>query len=115
HHLSYVRVEEDIRRKIATFSHAGEEHRSWLVWAANNSPTDLHPVIPVAYKRVVSQPLFRLTPALRTLHLDAKKGRENISTFNTPDEHCTTPSPPRAAAVVSSANPARGSKGSGEA
>lgn len=25
HHLSYVRVEEDIRRKMATFSHAGEE------------------------------------------------------------------------------------------
>ncbi|CAM9672059.1 unnamed protein product [Ectocarpus sp. 6 AP-2014] len=115
HHLSYVRVEEEIRRKMATFSHAGEEQsgwyeRSWLGWAANNSLTDLHPVIPVAYKRVVPQPLFRLTPALRALHLDAKKGRENIGTFNAPDERCTTPSPDGAAAVAGSANPASGSR-----
>ena len=28
HHLSYVRVEEDLRRKMGTFSHAGEEEVS---------------------------------------------------------------------------------------
>ncbi|CAB1101889.1 unnamed protein product [Ectocarpus sp. CCAP 1310/34] len=116
HHLSYVRVEEDIRRKMATFSHAGEEQsgwyeRSWLGWATNHSLTDLHPVIPVAYKRVVPQPLFRLTPPLRALHLDAKKGRENIATtFNTPDERCTTPSSDGAAAVAGSANPTSGAR-----
>ncbi|CAM9753558.1 unnamed protein product [Scytosiphon promiscuus] len=80
HHLSYVRVEGDLKRKMNTFSHAGEEQsewyeRSWRGWAANNSLTDLHPVEATAFKRVVPQPLFRLTPALRTLHLDAKKGR----------------------------------------
>lgn len=47
---------------------------------------------------------------MRALHLDEKKGRENIATFNTPDEHCTTPSPAGAAAVVGSADPARGSR-----
>lgn len=50
--------------------------RSWLGWAANNSLTDLHPVVPEAYKRVVVQPLLHLPPALRALHLDAKKGRD---------------------------------------
>lgn len=34
--------------------------------------------MPEAFKRVVPQPLFRLTPALRVLHLDAKKGRESV-------------------------------------
>jgi len=65
---------------------SGWYERSWLGWAANNSLTDLHPVVPEAYKRVAVQPLFRLTPALRALHLDAKKG-------------CGSPPP---AAVVSS-------------
>lgn len=54
---------------------SGWFERSWLGWAANNSLTDLHPVVPEAYKRVAVQPLLRLTPALRALHLDAKKGR----------------------------------------
>lgn len=90
---------------------SGWYERSWLGWATNHSLTDLHPVIPVAYKRVVPQPLFRLTPALRALHLDAKKGRENIATtFSTPDERCTTPSPDGEAAVAGSANPASGSR-----
>lgn len=55
--------------------------RSWLGWAANHSLTDLHPTVPEAFKRVRSQPLFELTPALRTLYLDAKKGR-TIGTRN---------------------------------
>lgn len=49
--------------------------RSWLGWAANHTLTDLHPTVPEAFKRVRSQPLFQLTPALRILYLDAKKGR----------------------------------------
>lgn len=49
--------------------------RSWLGWAANHTLTDLHPTAPEAFKRVRSQPLFDLTPSLRTLYLDAKKGR----------------------------------------
>lgn len=66
---------------------SSEQHgwyeRSWVGWAADNSLTDLHPVVPEAFKSVVSQPLFRLTPALRALHLDAKKG---TSASRTPDE-----------------------------
>lgn len=50
----------------------------WLGWKANNSLTDLHPVNPEAFKGVAVQPLLRLTPALRTLHLNAKKGRDHI-------------------------------------
>lgn len=44
-------------------------------WAANNSLTDLHPTSPEAFKQVIPQPLFRLTPALRKLHLDARKSK----------------------------------------
>ncbi|CAM9226878.1 unnamed protein product, partial [Pylaiella littoralis] len=98
HHLSYVRVDEDLRRKMRTFSHAGEEQRGWygerwLGWKANNSLNDLHPVDPEAFKRIVVQPLFRLTPALRTLHLDAKKGRNSIGiAVNAPRERSSFPS-----------------------
>lgn len=54
---------------------------------------DLHPVDPEAFKRIVVQPLFRLTPALRTLHLDAKKGRNNIGiAVNAPRERSSFPS-----------------------
>lgn len=44
-------------------------------WAIDNNLTDLHPTVPEAFKGVVPQPLFRLTTALRALHLDARKGR----------------------------------------
>lgn len=52
----------------------GWHERSWIGWAANNSLTDLHPTLPEAFKRAVPQSLYRLTPALRTLYLEAKKG-----------------------------------------
>lgn len=67
--------------------------RSWLGWAANNSLTDLHPVVPEAYKRVVVQPLLHLTPALRTLHLDAKRGRDSALADNMPIGRNNSPSP----------------------
>lgn len=54
----------------------------WRGWAANNSCTDLHPVVPENFKRVIVQPLFKLTPALRSLHLDAKKGRDVVLTVD---------------------------------
>lgn len=60
---------------------SGWYERSWLGWAANNSLTDLHPVVPEAYKRAVAQPLLRLTPALRALHLEAKKGTGGPTVF----------------------------------
>ena len=58
---------------------SGWYQRSWLGWAANNSLTDLHPTEPEAYKRVAVQPLLHLPPALRTLHLDARKGRDSAA------------------------------------
>ncbi|CAM9252953.1 unnamed protein product [Discosporangium mesarthrocarpum] len=81
HHLSYVRTDEEVLRKTSSFAHASDVQagwfeRSWVGWATNHSLTDLHPTRPSAYKRVVSQPLVNLTPALRRLHLDSRKGRE---------------------------------------
>lgn len=65
----------------------------WLGWKSNNSLTDLHPVEPEAFKRIVVQPLLQLTPALRTLHLDAKKGRDNVgAAVKKPRERSDSPS-----------------------
>lgn len=71
---------------IYTYLQSGWYKRSWLGWAANNSLTDLHPTHPEAYKRVAVQPLLHLPPALRTLHLDARKGRDSagITDSNVP-------------------------------
>lgn len=52
---------------------SGWYDRSWLGWAADNSLTDLHPTNGEIFKRIVRQPLFRLTPVSRTLHLQARK------------------------------------------
>lgn len=78
-----------------TRQQSGWYDKRWLGWRANNSLTDLHPVNPAAYKRTVVQPLTRLTPALRVLHLDAKKGRDIISTTaTTTRETSNSPSSP---------------------
>lgn len=66
------------------FEQSGWYTNVWRGWATNNSLTDLHPVVPENFKRVRVQPLFRLTPALRTLHLDAKKGRDRATSFVPP-------------------------------
>ncbi|CAM9125797.1 unnamed protein product [Phaeothamnion confervicola] len=79
HHLSYVRTTMQVRRKTASFSHAPEVgagwlERKWLAWDANRTLEDLHPTKPDAYRRTVGQPLHRLPPALRRLHLAHRRG-----------------------------------------
>lgn len=65
----------------------------WRGWAANNSFTDLHPVVPENFNRVVVQPLFRLIPAMRILHLDAKKGWNGGSAIHMRVKRSTLSSP----------------------
>lgn len=72
------------RVHIPNTQQSGWYKRSWLGWAANQSLTDLHPVVPAAYKRVAVQPLLLLTPAVRALHLNARKGRDSAVSVNMP-------------------------------
>lgn len=70
HHLSYARSDEQLLRKIATFSHADEVRSGWYEsvwrrWDSDHSMTDLHPTHPAAYKRAVEQPYWALPPVLR--------------------------------------------------
>lgn len=92
---------------ICVSQQGGWYRRSWLGWAANNSLTDLHPVVPAAYKRIAVQPLLLLPPALRTLHLDARKGRDTTLTFSRPISGTDSPSP------ASTAGSTRAGEGAG--
>jgi len=70
HHLSYARNDEQILRKIATFSHADEIRDGWFQtiwkrWDSNHSLTNLHPTHPPAYRRAIEQPYWALPPVLR--------------------------------------------------
>jgi len=61
YHLSYVRSDEDMLKKIKTFSHADEfdllewYSNKWLSWTTDM--TDLHPVVPPQFKMAVYNPL----------------------------------------------------------
>lgn len=70
HHMSYARSDEEIARKISTFSHAHEIRPGWfediwLRWDSNHALENLHPVYPHAYRRAVEQPQSALPPVLR--------------------------------------------------
>ena len=52
HHLSYVRVEEDLRRKMGTFSHAGEEEVS-RVYLVELEPIRCAPRLEASPERVL--------------------------------------------------------------
>lgn len=77
---------------IPNYEQSGWYMNVWRGWAANNSLTDLHPVGPENFERVVIQPLFRLTPALRTLHFDVKKGRGAVKGVDSPIDRGNTSS-----------------------
>ena len=67
HHLSYARTDEQIQRKIETFSHCSEIHKDWydkvwLEWRPGN--TDLHPVTPSQYKTAVNCNVLNMPPQL---------------------------------------------------
>ncbi|MGQ9580162.1 MAG: glycosyltransferase [Armatimonadota bacterium] len=82
HHLSYVRSDEQIKRKIATFSHARElvpgwYENVWKEWDTNPLMRNLHPTHPSAYGQAILQPYWALPPVLRKLcrsELDEQRG-----------------------------------------
>jgi glycosyltransferase involved in cell wall biosynthesis len=70
HHMSYARSNEEILRKITTFSHSHEirpgwYEEVWLAWDKNPQMQNIHPCYPDAYRRAVPQPVERLPPVLR--------------------------------------------------
>gem|GEM_PF-2542398 len=80
HHLSYARSDEELLRKLATFSHAHELVDSWYenvwkAWDKNHSLCYLHPTHPSAYLRAVLQPYWALPPVLRRRYELEKRDR----------------------------------------
>jgi hypothetical protein len=56
HHLSYVRTEEQMRRRFSWFSHANEVKEEWIdrVWLKwTPEMEDLHPQNPGSFKRAI--------------------------------------------------------------
>lgn len=72
HHMSYARSDDEIRRKIETFSHADElqpdwYERVWLAWNEHPNMLNIHPTHPSAYLRAIPQPVEELPPVLQEL------------------------------------------------
>lgn len=70
HHLSYARSDDEVLRKITTFSHAHEMIPGWFEnvwkrWDSDPSMEDIHPCWPSAYKRAVKVQVESLPSALR--------------------------------------------------
>lgn len=70
HHMSYARTDEQVLRKISSFSHAGEIREGWfenvwLAWDEDRAMLNLHPTHPTAYRAAVAQPPWAVPPALR--------------------------------------------------
>jgi glycosyltransferase involved in cell wall biosynthesis len=68
HHMSYARTDEQIVRKISTFSHAKEivagwYENIWRRWDADPTVENVHPCWPAAYRRIVEQP-YDVAPAI---------------------------------------------------
>lgn len=69
HHFSYVRSDAQMKRKLASFSHAhqivpGWYENVWLKWAPWLPMTDLHPTNPGSFKKIVpvTDTPYRLEP-----------------------------------------------------
>jgi GT2 family glycosyltransferase/Flp pilus assembly protein TadD/predicted SAM-dependent methyltransferase/predicted O-methyltransferase YrrM len=95
HHMSYARSNEQILKKITTFSHAKEVRENWfekvwMNWRPDNAITNIHPTHPASYERAVRQPLISLPPILKdyaTRHVDLRSSMPGavsvvILTFN---------------------------------
>lgn len=70
YHFSYARHPQKMREKLQTFSHAHEipggwYERVWLAWAENRDMTNLNPVDPAKFPRVVYQDPADLPEVLR--------------------------------------------------
>ncbi len=66
HHLSYVRSDDDMQRKVEIFSHGDDLtdnwfNRVWMHW--HEEMTDLHPTTPTAFRRAVpvAESSYKLT------------------------------------------------------
>jgi hypothetical protein len=67
HHMSYVRTDEQMFRKISTFSHADMIIKDWYgrIWLGwHEGMTDLHPVNPTSFKGTIPalQAKYKLEP-----------------------------------------------------
>jgi GT2 family glycosyltransferase/tetratricopeptide (TPR) repeat protein/predicted SAM-dependent methyltransferase len=87
HHLSYARNDEQILRKIATFSHADEIREGWFQnvwkrWDSDHSLANLHPTHPPAYRRAIEQPYWALPPVLRKKQIAEHTSKE--TTYSEP-------------------------------
>lgn len=72
HHMSYARTDDELKKKITTFSHADEVVGSWYEnvwqrWDKDPALENLHPVYPEVYKRAIPQPYEALPPVLQKL------------------------------------------------
>lgn len=70
HHLSYARSDEEVQRKLASFSHSHElvpdwYEKVWSAWDKNPEMIDLHPTHPPAYKQAVKTKISDLPEPLR--------------------------------------------------
>jgi len=70
HHMSYARSDNQIRRKIETFSHSHQIdsdwfEKKWLGWDKDKSVRDLCPYNPGVYERTVEVPEEALPKILR--------------------------------------------------
>ncbi|HXX70442.1 MAG TPA: tetratricopeptide repeat protein [Polyangiaceae bacterium] len=70
HHLSYARSNEELLKKITSFSHASEVipgwyENVWLEWDKDRALTELHPTHPAAYQHAIAQAPENLPPVLR--------------------------------------------------
>ena len=71
-HMSYARTDEQILKKISSFSHshqvrAGWFENTWKAWDNDHSITDLCPYNPGVFHRAVEVPSEVLPPVLRGL------------------------------------------------
>ncbi|WP_456325889.1 glycosyltransferase, partial [Desulfonauticus submarinus] len=72
HHMSYARTDEEIKKKLSSFSHADEIRRNWFErvwkkWDKNPKLENLHPTHPECYKRAIKVNYAELPPILRKL------------------------------------------------
>jgi len=70
HHMSYAHSNEELKKKLSSFSHAHEVlegwyENTWLKWDENKEMTNLHPTHPACYARAIEQPRELLPPILR--------------------------------------------------
>ena len=70
HHLSYVRTDEELKEKLANFSHANEIVKDWYdnvwcEWDNDKTMKNIHPTHPACYKEAVFNPNPELIDILK--------------------------------------------------